>query len=89
MRKITVFIESSANKFPTAVRRQLQPSADGWKAVLRQAGYRLLDGRAKEDGTGYYPANDGGGYVSQAVACGHAVTVEAGCAGAHATVAVR
>ena len=83
-----MFIESSANKFTTAVRRQLRASQN-WRPVLRQAGYRLLDGRAKEDGTGYYPASDGGGYVSQAVACGHAVTVEAGCAGAHATVAVR
>ena len=84
-----MFIESSANKFTTAVRRQLQVRPLAWKAVLRQAGYRLLDGRATPNGTGYYPANEGSGYVSQAVACGHAVTVEAGCAGAHATVAVR
>ncbi len=84
-----MFIESSANKFTTAVRRQLQTSAEGWEAVLRQAGYRLLDGRATLDGTGYYPANNSGGYDSTVTACGHAVTVEAGCAGAHATVAVR
>ena len=84
-----MFIESAVTQFPTAVRRQLQPSADGWKAVLRQAGYRLLDGRATPNGTGYYPALNGGGYDSTVTACGHAVTVESGCAGAHATVAVR
>ena len=84
-----MFIESSANKFTTAVRRQLQVRPLAWKAVLHQAGYRLLDGRATPNGTGYYPALNGGGYGSTVTACGHAVTVEAGCAGAHATVAVR
>lgn len=77
-------------KFPTAVRIKIKSNLSENRKTLRGAGYRLLDGIADEAGAGYYPANSGGGgYSSRRVACGHAVTVEAGSPGCHATVAVK
>jgi hypothetical protein len=77
------------HKFPTAVRVKLKGNLAEDRKALNEAGYRLIDGIADEAGAGYYPANSGGGYSSRRVACGHAVTVEAGSPGCHATVTVK
>jgi hypothetical protein len=86
-----IMIAQSFNQFPTAVKVALKSATTAKDAerVLRDAGYKLIDGHANAQNNGYYAAREGGGYVKECVPCGHAVTVVAGCPGYHATVAVK
>jgi hypothetical protein len=86
-----IMIAQSFNQFPTAIKTALKSAVTNKDAerVLRDAGYKLMDGHANAQGNGYYAAREGGGYLKVCVPCGHAVTVVAGCPGYHATVAVK
>ena len=56
--------------------------------TLREAGYKRKNGLAAENGKAYYPAREGGGYESTAIAVKHAVQIEQGCPAYHATVGI-
>lgn len=64
----------------------------GWpkvRAVAKDRGYALAEGKASTDGTGYYPADEKGGYECALVPCSEAHQVKGGTPASHGVVAFR
>ena len=59
------------------------------RALAKARGFRLADGKASAEGTGFYPAKAGGGYVENMVACAECHQVVRGKPAYHGTVAYK